>query len=74
MTAKLWNKAKQRFHVGHRVRGIVTQHCPLNMFCDLGDPLARCLTQIVDFLERGRMTADQYPPVGEAVEDVVFGH
>jgi hypothetical protein len=57
----VWDEAKQRFPVGTRVRGIVTRHCPFGVFVDLGDPDATGLIQIVDFLDEGRMTPDQYP-------------
>jgi hypothetical protein len=39
----------------------VTRHCPFGVFVDLGDPDATGLIQIVDFLDEGRMTPDQYP-------------
>jgi ribosomal protein S1 len=71
---QLWEDAKRRFPVGHRVRGVVTRHFPFGVFVDLDDPAATGLIQIVDFRDQGRMTPDQYPPVGATVEGVVLGH
>jgi ribosomal protein S1 len=70
----MWEESKRRFPVGRRVRGVVTEHCPFGVFVDLGDPVARGLVQITDFLDEGRMTADLYLPVGSAIEAVVIGH
>lgn len=70
----MWDEAKKRFPVGVCVNGIVTQHCPFGVFVDLGDPVATGLIQIVDFRDGGRMTPDQYPPVGTAIEAIVLGH
>lgn len=70
----MWEDAKLRFPVGKRVSGTVTLHCPFGIFIDLGDPVATGLVQIVDFLDAGRMTSEQYPPVGSTVMAVVIGH
>jgi ribosomal protein S1 len=70
----MWEEAKQRFPVGRRVRGVVTRHCPFGIFIDLDDPVALGLVQVTDFLDEGRMTPEQYPPVGTSVEAVVLGH
>jgi ribosomal protein S1 len=70
----MWDEAKKRFPVGARVHGIVTQHCPFGIFVDLGDPVVKGLVEIPEFLDEGRMTPEQFPPVGAAVEAVVIGH
>jgi ribosomal protein S1 len=70
----MWDEAKKRFPVGARVHGIVTHHCPFGIFVDLGDPVAKGLVEIPSFLDEGRMTPEQYPPVGAAIEAVVIGH
>jgi ribosomal protein S1 len=70
----MWEEAKQRFPVGRRVHGVVTQHCPFGIFVDMGDPVAKGLVQITDFLDEGRMTAEEYPPIGATVVTVVLGH
>jgi ribosomal protein S1 len=70
----MWEEAKERFPVGARVRGTVTEHCPFGVFVDLGDPVAQGLVEITNFLDEGRMTPDRYPPVGASIEAVVLGH
>jgi ribosomal protein S1 len=69
-----WEEAKQRFPVGKAVAGVVTRHYPFGIFVDLGDPVAVGLVEIVNFLDDGRMTTGQYPPVGTTVTAVVIGH
>ena len=70
----MWEEAKARFPVGTKVSGVVTQHRPFGIFVDLGDPVALGLVQITEFLDSGRMTSEQYPPVGTTIEAVVLGH
>jgi ribosomal protein S1 len=70
----MWEEAKHRFPVGKRVRGTVTRHCPFGIFVDLGDPVAVGLVEIPSFPDAGRMTAEQYPPVGAEITAVVIGH
>jgi ribosomal protein S1 len=70
----MWEEAKKRFPVGQRVHGTVTRHCPFGIFVDLGDPVAVGLVEIVNFLDAGRMTAEQYPPVGATITAVAIGH
>jgi ribosomal protein S1 len=70
----MWEEAKKRFPVGARVRGVVTHHKPFGIFVDLDDPVAVGLVEIINFLDEGRMTPGQYPPVGAAIEAVVLGH
>jgi hypothetical protein len=69
-----WEEAKQRFPVGRLVTGTVTSHHPFGVFVDLKDPGATGLVQVPEFLDGGRMTAGQYPPVGTAVTTGVLGH
>jgi ribosomal protein S1 len=57
----MWEEAKKRFPVGARVRGVV-------------DPVATGLIEIVHFRDEGRMTPDQYPPIGATVEAVVLDY
>jgi ribosomal protein S1 len=70
----MWDEAKQRFPAGSRVRGTVTAHRPFGVFVDLGDPEALGLVQITEFLDEGRMTPEEYPPLGASIEAVVLGH
>ena len=70
----MWDEAKKRFPIGARVRGVVIQHHPFGVFVDLGDSVALGLIQIVDFLDQGRMTPEQYPPIGSLIEALVLGH
>ena len=69
----MWEAAKQRFPAGRVVHGTVVAHHPFGIFVDLGDPVATGLVQITEFLDGGRMTPEQYPPVGETVTAVVLG-
>ncbi len=71
---EMWEAAKQRFPAGRVVSGTVLSHHPYGIFVDLGDPVARGLVQIPDFLDGGRMTMEQYPAVDETVRAVVLGH
>src|SRR5262245_4892694 len=73
-TAVTWEEVKRRFPVGRRVHGVVTAHHPFGIFVDLRDPVALGLVQVTDFLDKGRMTADQYPRIGASIEAVVLGH
>src|SRR5690349_14778402 len=72
--ALTWEETKQRFPVGLRVRSTATAHHPFGIFVDLGDSDALGLVQITDFRDEGRMTPEQYPPLGAAIEAVVLGH
>jgi ribosomal protein S1 len=70
----MWDDAKKRFPVGAQVHGVVTQHHPFGILVDLGDPVAKGLVQITEFLDEGCMTPEGYPPVGTSIEAVVLGH
>jgi ribosomal protein S1 len=70
----MWEEVKKRFPIGARTRGVVVQHCPFGIFVDLGDPDVKGLVQITDFLDEGRMTSEQYPPIGAVIDAVVLGH
>lgn len=70
----MWDEAKKRFPVGARVHGIVVHHAPFGIFVDLADPVAMGLVQITEFSDEGRMTIEQYPPIGAPIEAVVIGH
>jgi len=70
----MWDDAKLRFPVGAVVTGTVTMHQPYGVFVDLGDPDCYGLVERPEFLDAGRMTEDQYPPVGSTVRAVVLNH
>jgi ribosomal protein S1 len=70
----MWEEAKRRFPIGSRVQGTVTAHQPFGVFVNIGDADALGLIQITDFLDSGRMTVEQYPPVGALIDAVVLGH
>lgn len=70
----MWEDAKRRFPVGAVVTGTVTRHAPFGVFVDLGDPDCYGLVERPEFLDAGRMTEDQYPPVGSAVRVLVLAH
>lgn len=70
----MWEEVKRQFPVGSVVTGTVTLHQPFGVFVDLGDPDCYGLVEIPEFLDAGRMTVDQYPPVGSTVRAVVMHH
>lgn len=67
-----WQQIKAQFPVGARVCGTVTHHAPFGIFVDLGG--ATGVVLIVEFLDEGRMTVDQYPALGSSIEAVVIWH
>jgi hypothetical protein len=70
----MWEDAKRQFPVGAVVTGTVTRHAPFGVFVDLGDPDCYGLVERPEFLDAGRMTEDQYPPVGATVRVLVLAH
>jgi len=68
-----WETLKHSLKAGSRVGGIVTRHAPFGIFVEIkGVPFAG-LIQITDFKDGGRMSAEEYPPVGAMIEGVVLG-
>lgn len=65
-----WGEAGRRFPGGRLVTGSVTAHLPFGVFVGLGDPGATGLVEVPEFLDAGRMTADQCPQVGTAATAV----
>ena len=70
----MWDDTKRRFPVGAVVTGTVTLHQPFGVFVDLGDSDCYGFVEIPEFLDVGRMTTDQYPPIGSTVRAVVIHH
>lgn len=60
-------ETQRRFPVGSIIIGIVREHAPFGVFVDLNDPVAFGLIEIPEFRDEGRMTPEQYPPVGSTV-------
>jgi ribosomal protein S1 len=73
-TSRSWEEAKLRFPTGRLVIGTVSQHHPFGIFVDLGDPVAKGLVQITDFVDEGQMTLEQYPPIGSTIRAIALGH
>ncbi|WP_165231764.1 S1 RNA-binding domain-containing protein [Aquisphaera insulae] len=70
----MWDEARRRFPIGSRVRGTVIDHRPFGIFVDRGVSEILGLVQVTDFRDEGRMTPDQYPPIGATIEEIVLGH
>ena len=70
----LISELKRDYPVNAMVEGVVCHHEPFGVFIDIGHSQAKGLIQIVDFLDEGTMSTDQYPPVGAGVKAVVLGH
>jgi len=68
-----WDSVKQSMRVGARVKGIVREHRPFGIFVSLDDVPFRGLIQITDFKDADRMTPDEYPNLGTALEAIVLG-
>ena len=64
---------RERYPEGTVVRGIVKHHAPFGVFLDLGDPDTDGLVRIPDFKDEGRMTPEEYPPLGSQVEAYIYG-
>lgn len=64
---------RERFPEGAIVRGVVKHHAPFGIFLDLADPDTDGLVRIPDFKDEGRMTPEEYPPLGSEVEAYVYG-
>jgi ribosomal protein S1 len=58
---------------GTIVQGVIQKHWPFGVFVNLSGIPFVGLIQITDFKDEGRMTPDEYPPVGSPVEAVVLG-
>ena len=54
--------------------GVVEHHRPFGVFVDIGYDDYRGLIQITDFVDEGRMTPDEYPPIGASIQGVVKGY
>lgn len=67
-------ETQRRFPVGSIIIGIVREHAPFGVFVDLNDPVAFGLIEIPEFRDEGRMTPEQYPPVGSTVRALVMAH
>lgn len=71
MTDEKWQAFKQALPIGSVVEGEVVSHQPYGIFIHLGYEYLG-LVSITKFLDVGRMTPEQYPPLGSRVQAVVI--
>jgi ribosomal protein S1 len=69
-----WGKIAELYPIGSVIEGKVVHHAPFGMFLNIGHPYILGLVNIVEFLDEGRMTPDQYPPVDTLVKGVVLAY
>jgi|SRR6516225_5700129 ribosomal protein S1 len=68
-----WDELKSTHPVGSKIRGTVLRHTPFGIFVAIPGSPFDGLVQITDFKDSGRMTPDEYPPVGSPIEAIVLG-
>lgn len=68
-----WDEIKQSLPVGALVTCIVTRHEPYGTFVRIAGVPFDGLVQITDFKDEGRMTEEEFPPVGSTITAVVLG-
>lgn len=68
-----WESLRQSLPVGAMLRGIVTRHLPFGIFVDIDGIPFTGLVQITDFKDSGKMTVEEYPPVGSVIVGIVLG-
>jgi ribosomal protein S1 len=68
-----WDRVKTQLVTGSFVQGTVQRHFPFGLFVEIRGIPFTGLVEIVDFKDEGRMTADEYPPIGSDIEAVVLG-
>jgi len=69
----VWNEIKQSLKVGDRVTGKVIRHAPFGLFVRIDGIPFDGLVQITDFKDEGRMTVDEFPPIGSELTAIVLG-
>jgi len=70
----IWNEIMTDYPIGSVIKGKIEYHAPFGVFVDVGHPILKGLIQIIDFLDEGRMTPDQYPALGTEISAVVLGY
>lgn len=67
-----WNELKQKHNIGSVISGAVLRHEPYGVFVDIGYPYEG-LIQITDFNDEGKVTPENYPPIGSIIRAAVLG-
>jgi hypothetical protein len=68
-----WDGIKRSLRVGTLVKGTVIRHAPFGVFVRIGGIPFDGLVQITDFKDEGRMTVDEFPPIGSLLTALVLG-
>ena len=68
-----WDELKDVLPVGTKVRCTVQRHAPFGVFVSIPESAFDGLIQITDFKDSGRMTPNEYPPLGSTIEATVLG-
>ena len=68
-----WENLKKTIPAGAKVRGKVTHHFPFGIFVSIEDVPFVGLVEIPKFKDSGRMTPEEYPPIGSVIDAIVLG-
>jgi len=64
---KKWHNIKLKYKIGDFVEGKVIRHEPFGIFLDLGEDSILGFVRIVNFIDKGQMTPNKYPPIGKKI-------
>jgi ribosomal protein S1 len=68
-----WENLKSTLPIGTRLSVTVEQHCPFGVFVTISGVRFRGLIEIISFKDDGKMTPNEYPPIGSIIDVVVLG-
>ena len=69
-----WEKIKGQYPIGTLIQGTVEHHASFGIFLTLDHPTVKGLVEIVEFLDEGIMSANNYPAIGEEVTGIVLDY
>ncbi len=69
-----WEDVKARYPLGRFVQGEAEFHASFGVFLNIGEPSAKGLIKIPDFLDEGVMSEDMYPEIGTRVGAIVVSY
>ncbi len=70
---KTWDETKRELRAGSLVSCTVTRHAPFGVFAKIPGLPFDGLIQIIDFKDEGKMTADEFPAIGNTLSAVDLG-
>ena len=68
-----WTEIKRSLPIGTLASCVVARHAPFGVLVEIAGVPFDGLVQITDFKDEGRMTVDEFPPVGSVLTAVVLG-